>query len=71
MVTKYFSTNYDGKEAIVKNLCFAVNEKNIANTTKLPREGENCFKGFIISPKHYIQFLTKDHQNADWVKGIP
>ena len=70
-VARSSTSNYDGKKDTVGNLSFVVNEQTIVDATKIPREGERRLKGFTLNPGCYNQFLTEDHRDADWGKGIP
>ena len=56
-VTKAFARSFDGSEAEIGDLKFAVNEATIATTTELLQEGERSFKNKSISDEAWRTIL--------------
>lgn len=70
-VAMTFAKNFDGYQTQVGNLIIHISEHSISTAFNLPIDGERWFKKKEILGNFCNQFLTKDHQNPEWSKGIP
>jgi len=61
-----FTQNYDGK-----NVQLGGPQLKITEATRLPAMREKYFNGVSINKELYQKFLTTEHLNLDWTKGIP
>jgi hypothetical protein len=65
-LTKEFSLNFNGLQKKIVEVIFPVSEETIAFTTNITTQGEKWFKGILLDPVFYIDFLNPKYRKHNF-----
>jgi hypothetical protein len=70
-VAEAFALTFDGRNVVIDQDEFIVDEALITEVTELPRTGESWFKTTVTKDVEFRSYLKLEHKSLIWKKDIP